>query len=115
MLNPLAPRLSTGVKPLSTMQQIEHRGWLWGKCALAVLLALIFLGIIIPNTGRIVIDHTTTPPTPHVVGRLSGVLLALSFAAVSLGLVLIGTFRRSQVSVVGWILLVLLVVLSLSK
>ncbi len=83
------------------MEQTEHRGWMWGRCALAVFLALMFLGIVLPNTGRVVIDHTTTPPTPHIVGRVQGSLIAIVVAAVPLALVCIGTFRRSQLAIPG--------------
>ena len=97
------------------MEQTEHRGWMWGRCALAVFLALMFLGIVLPNTGRVVFDHTTTPPTPHIVGRIRDSLIAVGMAVVPLTLVLIGTFRRSQLAIPGWILLAVLVVIATMK
>ena len=97
------------------MEQTKHRGWMWARCALALLLALLSLSIVLPNAGRIVIDHSTTPPTPLVVDRVRDCLIAVGAVAVSLTLICIGTFRRSQLAIPGWILLALQVVTSFMK
>ena len=97
------------------MKQTEHRGWIWARCALALFLALLFLGIALPDMGRVVIDHSTTPPTTHVVGQLRDSLIAVGVTAVPLTLILVGTFRRSQLATSGWILLGVLVAIAFMK
>lgn len=72
----------------------------------------LFLGIVLPNMGRVIVDHSTTPPTLHIVRRTRDILKAVGMAAVPLALVFIGTFRRSQLALLGWILLAALDVLS---
>jgi hypothetical protein len=81
---------------------------MWGECALAVLAALLFLAIVLPNAGRIALDHSTTPPTMHIVGRARDSLVLIGVVAVPLVLVLIGTLRRSWLATPGWILLAVL-------
>jgi hypothetical protein len=88
---------------------------MWVRWALAVFLVLVFLGIILPSTGRVVIGHATTPPTPHIVGRIQGSLIAVAVAVVPLALICIGTFRRSPLEIPGWILLAVLVVIVIMK
>ena len=88
---------------------------MWVRWALAVFLVLVFLGIILPGTGRVVIDHATTPPTPHIVGRIQGSLIAIAVAVVPLALICIGAFRRSPLEIPGWILLAVLVVIVIMK
>lgn len=100
---------------LARMEQSERKGWMWGRCALAFFLALVFLGIVLPNSGRVVIDQTTTPPTPHIVGRVRDGLLMVGIAVVPLALVIAGIFRRSQMEIPGWILLFVLVVIGFMK
>ena len=88
---------------------------MWVRWALAVFLVLVFLGVILPSTGHVVIDHTTTPPTPHIVGRIQGSLIAIAVAVVPLALIYIGTFRRSPLAIPGWILLAVLIVIGIMK
>jgi hypothetical protein len=88
---------------------------MWVRWALAVFLVLLFLGIILPSTGHVVIDHATTPPTPHIVGRIQGSLIAIAVAVVPLALICIGTFRRSPLAIPGWILLAVLIVIGIMK
>jgi hypothetical protein len=90
----------------------EHKGWRWGRGTLAVLLALLFLGIGLPNTGRVVIDNTTTPPTTHIVGRARDSLILIGMVAVPCACIVFGMFRRSTVETVGWVLLIVLAVLA---
>lgn len=88
---------------------------MWGRCVSATLVAAFFLAVEMPNTGRVVRDSTTTPPTFHIVGRVSGSLLVIAMAAVPLALVFIGIFRRSQIEIPGWILLIFLIVMLFLK
>ena len=97
------------------VKQIEQRGRIWTKCALAVVVAAMFLAVMLPNTGRVVVDHATTPPTPHIVGRLRDTVVVISMAAVPLALVLIGTQRRSRIAIPGWTLLAVLVLMLFLK
>jgi hypothetical protein len=87
------------------MKQTEHRGWMWARCALALFMALLFLGSVLPSLGRVVLDLSTTPPTPHIVRITPATLTTVGIAAVPFVLVLIGTFRRSQLAIPGWIML----------
>jgi hypothetical protein len=96
------------------MNQTEHRGWMW-QFGLAFFKAFLVLGIGLPNTGRIVIDHTTTPPTTHIVGRSHDSLILIGAVAVPLVLILAGIFRRSWLAVPGWILLAVLLVMAFMK
>jgi len=68
---------------------------MWARCALALLMALLFLGIVLPNLGRVIIDRSTTPPTLHIVERTRDSLIAVGIAAVPLALVLIGKAQSS--------------------
>lgn len=88
---------------------------MWRHCVVAVFVALLFLGIVLPNTGRVVVDHTTTPPTAHIVDRVRDSLIAIGMAVVALALVIIGTFRHSQMAIPGWILLAVLVMIAMMK
>jgi hypothetical protein len=97
------------------MKQIEPKSRMWGRCVLATLVAVFFLAVMLPNTGRVVRDPTTTPPTFHIVGIVSGSLLVIALAAVPLALVFIGVFRRSQIEIAGWILVIVLIVMLFMK
>ena len=96
------------------MEQSEHRGWMW-QFGLACFMVLLILGIGLPNTGRVVIDHTTTPPTPHIVGRVRDCLVLIGVAAVPFVLILVGIFRRSWLAIPGWILLAVLLMMAFTK
>lgn len=85
------------------------------RSILALFMMLLFLGSVIPNLGRVVVDHSTTPPTPHIVGQLAASLTAVGIAAVPFALVVIGTFRRVPVAIPGWIALAVLVLISLIR
>jgi hypothetical protein len=97
------------------VKAVEHFGKICAKCGLAVVVTALFLAITLPNTGRVVLDRTTTPPTPHVVGSLRDTVVLIGIATVPLALVLIGTLRRSQLVIPGWILLAVLVLILFLK
>ena len=98
------------------MEYPNQKGWLWAHCAVALFVALLLLAMVLPNTGRIVVDHTTMPPTPHIVGRLHGSLVLIGIAAVPLLLIIMGVFfRRSWLVIPGWILMAALMALVLTR
>ncbi|MHB8522255.1 MAG: hypothetical protein ACYDH9_16060 [Limisphaerales bacterium] len=97
------------------MEKTGHKGWMWGRCVLAAFIAVLFLAIVLPNTGRIVFDQTTTPSTLHIVGRVRQSLIMIGIAAVPVALILVGTFRRSRLEIPGWILLAVLIGMLLMK
>ena len=82
---------------------------------MAVLVALLWLGFLLPNTGRIVIDQMTAPPTPHIVGRVRDSLILIGIVAVPVSLIFVGASRRSQIEIPGWILLAVLIVMACMK
>jgi hypothetical protein len=94
------------------MGQPHYDGWRWGRGIAAVLLALLVLASTLPSTGRVVIDHTTTPPTPHIVGRLADGLVLCGVAAASLACIVLGIWKRWDFEIVGWTMLVVLLVVS---
>ncbi len=87
----------------------------WWRCVLAALLAAVFLGIVIPNSGQVVIDRSTTPPAVHIVGRAVACWVAGAAVAVPLALVCLGTIRRSRLAIPGWILLSVLLLLAILR
>jgi hypothetical protein len=97
------------------MGQSEQKGWHWGRGSLAVLLSILFLGIVLPNTGRVVLDHTTTPPTAHIVGRVRDSFILIGMVTVPLVCILLGMFRWPRIEIIGWVLLVVLVGLAFTK
>lgn len=98
-----------------TVEKSAHKGGRWARVALAVLLAFLFLGVVLPNTGRVVIDQTTTPPTAHIVDRGSDCLIVIGMVTVPFVCILFGMFRRREVETFGWLLLVVLVVFAFTK
>ena len=96
------------------MEQAEHRGWMW-QFGLACFVAFLILAIGIPYMGRIEIDHSTTPPTTHIVGRLRDSLTLIGFVAVPFVLILVGIVRRSWLAIPGWILLAVLLMMAFAK
>lgn len=72
---------------------------------MAVLLTTFWVGVVLPNCGHGVVDQTTTPATIHIVGVVRDRVMVITIAAVPLALILVGTLRRSQLAIPGWILL----------
>ena len=72
---------------------------------MAVALTTFWIGVVLPNCGHGVVDETTTPPTIHIVGVVRDRVIVIATAAVPLALILIGTLRRSRLSIPGWTLL----------
>ncbi len=91
------------------MEQNERKGWPWGRSALAILLALMFVAAILPSTGRIVVDQTTTPPTRKIVGQARAGLVLVGIVAVPLACIFFGMRRRPGLEAVGWVFLIFMV------
>ena len=97
------------------MDKNSHDNWKWVRCTLALVMALFFRGVVFPNLGRVVVDHSTVPPTRRIVRGSLDTSVAAGIAGVPLALVLFGTFRRSQVATVGWISLAVLDIFAVLK
>jgi hypothetical protein len=76
----------------------------WGRVAIAALLSLIFFAVIFPNLGRVVIDHSTTPPTFILKDRLKQITLWVAILLVPLACIVFGG-RRFWLELIGWVLL----------
>jgi hypothetical protein len=81
----------------------------WLRGSFALLLGLFVVAVALPNAGKVVIDHTTSPPTPRVEG-----LVTMSFIIVALGVLPAACIfflgrRWIFAEVIGWLLLAYLV------
>jgi len=79
------------------------------------LCALLFLAILIPNTGRIVMDTATTPPTHQIKDRPQQIAMLLAMLAVPLACIFFGARRSRSLEIFGWVLLVGLFILATQK
>ena len=78
------------------MDKTDTNNWRWGRGALALVLALLFLVLALPNTGRVVVDSW----------------MKFVLAAVPLVCIILGMLRWSGVERIGWGMLVILVILA---
>jgi hypothetical protein len=85
------------------------------RASLAVLIALLFLGILIPNTGRVIVDTSTTPATFQIVGRPQQIAMLVGLLLVPFGCIFLGARRSRVVETIGWVLLVGLFILATQK
>ena len=85
------------------------------RVAVAALFALLFLAILIPNTGRIVVDTSTTPPSYHIEDRRRQIATLLAMLVVPLVCICFGARRSRILEVFGWVLLVGLFILATQK
>jgi hypothetical protein len=86
----------------------------WGRLIAAVLLSFLFLGILIPNTGRIVVDHSTIPPTFLIKDRPQQICGIVAILLIPLACIYFGS-RRFWLEFIGWVFLVGLFVLASQK
>lgn len=77
----------------------------WGRMAIAIFIAYLHLGSIIPSTGRVVADHSTFPPTTHIEGRFCEVSMLVAGMLLPLICIFWGARRSRALEAVGWILL----------
>ena len=96
------------------MEKTKHKiGW-W-RASFAAVLSFLFLAILIPNTGRIVVDRSTTPPTLTIADRPQQIAMLVGVLLIPLACIVVGARRRHAVEFVGWIVLVVLFVLATQK
>jgi hypothetical protein len=69
---------------------------------LAVFLVYVFVGMVFSGAGWIIADHSTTPPTLHIVGQFRDTLPAIVIAFISLVCIHIGIWKRRALEIVGW-------------
>ena len=73
------------------------------RIGLAGILALLYLAAVIPSTGRIVADNSTTPVTYHIMGRPQQIIILLGFVMAPFACVLFGTRHSRLLECIGWI------------
>jgi hypothetical protein len=79
--------------------------WRWARRYLAIVLALFLCAIIPGSAGRVVADHSTTPPTHHVVGQFRDSVIAIGLVLLSVAFVFLGTWKHWSFEIVGWLIL----------
>lgn len=94
------------------MEPIDNSSWRWTRGILAVVLAMLLLGIALPGTGRIVVDQSTLPPTHHIIRGVRDWLPVVGTALFSLTFIFVGMWKRWDVEIVGWALLLVYIVAS---
>ena len=85
------------------------------QLGLACFLVLLILSVNLPNAGKVVIDHTTTPATAHIVGRLQDSLVLIGLVGVPFAMILGSFFRLSWLAIPDWILLASLFIMAFMK
>jgi hypothetical protein len=88
------------------METSKHNLWRWVRGGLALFLALAFVGVAHSSAGRVVVDHSTSPPTLHVVGQVTGTLIASVIALFALASIYVGMWKRWSFEIVGWVILI---------
>ena len=72
----------------------------------ATLIATLFLAILFPSLGRLVVDKSTTPPTIQVVDLGRSMAFVVAIVGVPLMSIVYGAFSgRSAFYMIGWGLL----------
>ncbi len=84
------------------------------RIALAALPALLYLMVLIPNTGRIVAGTSTTPPSYSIVDRPKQIALVIWMLLIPLCCILVPV-RKPIIQGLGWLLLWGLVILAFTK
>ena len=87
----------------------------WVRIAAAAILAFLFLSILIPNTGRIVVDHSTNPPTYLIKDRPQHIVMLVVILLVPLNCIYFGARRFPILELIGWVLLVGLFIVATQK
>jgi len=85
------------------------------RVAGALLLSFLFLFILIPNTGRIVVDRSTTPETYTITERPQQIAMLVALLLVPLACIYFGAGRFRFVEFIGWALLVGLFIMATLK
>jgi hypothetical protein len=78
----------------------------WIRVTIASLFAFLLLAILIPNTGRIIVDHSTTPTTFIIKDRPQQIAGIVAILLVPLVCIYFGTRDRLRfLEFVGWVLM----------
>jgi len=80
-----------------------------------MLLALFVMAVALPNAGRVVVDHTTSPPTPHVESLFTQGAVIVALALLPVLCILFAGRRWLFAEVAGWVFLLLLVAVAFTK
>src|SRR5262249_32594084 len=84
----------------SPMEPTGQNSWRWGRSGLALFLAIVFLAVQLPKTGR------TEPPKTHIVWINPSSVLVCGMAIVPLLCIVAGIFsRRPRMEIIGWVLI----------
>jgi len=87
----------------------------WLRGSVATILAFLVMAVALPNAGRVVVDHTTTPPTPHVEHLFTQGALIVALALLPVLCILFVGLRWLFAELAGWLVLLLLVVVAITK
>ncbi len=71
----------------------------------ATIIALLFLATVLPSVGRIEVDYSTEPPTSRIVDRFKDGAFVCAVVSVPWSLIVVGTLRKSEMAIPGWVLL----------
>jgi uncharacterized membrane protein YidH (DUF202 family) len=89
----------------------------WIRMAVALLLASFDFAVLIPSLGRVVVDHSTYPPTHSVqdLPQLIAILVAILLAGVAGVYFGARHLRVCWLEAVGWIILVGTLLVAMSE
>jgi hypothetical protein len=82
----------------------------WIRGSFALFLALLVMAVAIPNTGKIIIDRTTSPPTTHIEGRFMQSAIIVVIALLPVVCISFLDRRWIAAEVLGWLMLCYLVI-----
>ena len=77
-------------------------------------MALVFVGIELPNVGHFVIDHSSVAPKTVFASSFREQLIVWLLPVIPLICIFAGMWRRSIVEEIGWGLLIVLFILGLA-
>ena len=82
----------------------------WFRGGIALLLALLVVAATLPDTGKIVMDNTTSPPTLHIEGRFIHSVIIIAIALLPVACIFCLGRRWLAAEVIGWMVLSYLVI-----
>ena len=80
-----------------------------------MILALLVMSVALPNAGKVVVDHTTSPARPHVERLFTQCAVIVALALLPVVSILFVGRRWLFAEVAGWLVLLLLVVVAVTK
>ena len=80
-----------------------------------MILALFVMAVALPNAGKVVVDHTSSPPTPHVERLFTQGAVIVAPALLPVLCILFVGRRWLLAEVAGWLVLLLLVAVAVTK